>query len=283
MPSSYNSDDAGEIRRHFRAFLADPDDVLLLGGDDPNNTSDLSISITLDRPVLASTTSASTASSSSRADMDFLEKLWEFLLLGARSMQSAVLIAQELVVAVKGQKVTPSQIHRSNKTRLARIVRECSSARDSADEADGNAKDPAHELLTDYVKALEALVDLGWWRLRRDLDSWLMRLGLAAHEYEAIANYAQRIDVSNSDQVKSVLFLMDSCALAHSLGLSGSSLRSLANDIASGLPALQHKSGASSTSRSLALVPLGSFLPDGLPTSLQGKQMCRLSRYRYVR
>jgi hypothetical protein len=155
--SSHNSNDANEVRGHFQAFLAKPDDVLLLGGGDPNSTNDLSVSITIDRSATVIAT----------VDMDFLEKLWEFLLLSAHLMHSAMLIAQELVTAVIVQEVSLSHVHTNNDLWLARFVRERWSAGNDVNGSNGS--DPSRELLLDHAYIIEALANLGRWRLRRDL------------------------------------------------------------------------------------------------------------------
>ncbi|KAF1333535.1 hypothetical protein FI667_g2522, partial [Globisporangium splendens] len=259
-PSLANGDsdksDRDYLVRKFRRFLADPD-VALDDTIDTNTTMELNLPMNFDRDG---------ERMQNRTDLDFLEKMWEFLLAHADSRDTVVTLVQEFIVAFATARVIP-HVHPENATQLAaflvRRIEECRSAEKSS---------ALHQLqieLSQPNKALQSVLELGVWKLERDIASWFTQIGFTATESQLIINQLQqrqtRSGGTSLDAHIAVQYLVYVCALAVPLGISGPLLRRLVNDC---LGCLTHQTNSAGDGVPCLVAPLNSFIPERLRSNL---------------
>jgi hypothetical protein len=251
--------DRDYLIRKFRRFLADPD-VALDDTNDANTTIELNLSLHFERDG---------EQMQSRTDLDFLEKMWGFLLAHAVSRDSIVSLVQEFIVAFATARVIP-HVHPENTTKLASFlthrIEECRSAEKSS---------TLHQLqieLSQPQKALQSVLELGMWKLQRDIASWLTQIGFTATESQFIIHQLQQRQTRSSgtslDAHIAVQYLIDVCTLAVPLEISGPLLRRLVNDC---LGYLTHRTNSIGDGVPWLVVPLNSFIPERLRSNLAGE------------
>lgn len=252
--------DHGHLLRKFRRFLSSPDapqdDTI-----DLNNTLELNIALDF--------ASAADDLPKSRSDLDFLEKMWDFVLCSARSADAAVTLVHECVATFATVRTIPF-VHPSNSTRLGEFLKTRAA---TANEDNVEMLHSMQTQLSNRQEALSALVELGEWKMRRDVAAWFVQIGFTAAESSRIIEQFEQQEADPSPSSRShthaaMQQLVDVCATAHSLGTSGSLLRKLANDCL-GYSTRLGRRAAENGAPSFVL-PLSSFIPERTRANLGG-------------
>lgn len=258
-------DDAqhAQLARKFGRFVSSPD----AAEEEPadlNNTLELTIALDFDR---------ATNCTSSRADLDFLEKTWDFAIANAGQAEEAVVVVRELVATFASARTAPF-VHVTNVTLLGKFF---------AVKADAMASEDSVERLrsmqlelSNREQALRALAELGEWKLHRDVAAWLVQIGFTASESARVIEQfqVQQEEVGAASQRHrghmraAIQQLVNVCALAHSLGASGLLLRKLANDFLGYLTRVDDT--RTEVDLPTFVVQLGSFIPERIRASLGG-------------
>lgn len=252
--------DHSYLLHKFRRFLGDPDASTQDDTIDLNNTMELNIALNFERDE---------DHINSRTDLDFLEKMWEFVCTNITSAEEAVTLVQEFVVTFAATRAIPL-VHPANSSRLGEFLKSRADARRATEIDNGHSLQV--ELSTPH-QALISLFELGEWKLQRDITSWFAQIGFTGAESALIIAQFQLQEADESESYKprhdAVRHLVDVCAQAVSLGISGSLLRKLANDCLGYCTREQHHSTAG-TSTPVFVLPLNSFIPDRIRANLGG-------------
>lgn len=261
ISSESEDSDQSDLLRRFRRFLSDPDasqeDTI-----DLNSTMELNIALNFERDE---------DQIKSRTDLDFLEKMWEFVRTNVTSAEAAVTLIQELVVTFAAARAIPL-VHTANPTRLGEFLKTRADARRAAES--GSDHSLQFELSTPQ-QALLSLCELGEWKLQRDVASWFAQIGFTGAETSLIIDQFQLQGTDERESHKprhtAIQNLVDMCALAVSLGISGSLLRKLANDGLGYFTRQQHHATQGNSTPAFVL-PLNSFIPDRIRANLGGER-----------
>ncbi|OQR85053.1 hypothetical protein ACHHYP_12410 [Achlya hypogyna] len=218
----------------LQQLLMDPDRVLL-------STID-----SIEDPTLAATVL--------RPDMDFLEKTWHLVAHTAPSTAAVVTVCRELQSCFGHGSVLPL-IHSDNTSDLAghlrQLVRQVQHERYDHSEI---APDAAPALAQDDAACLGYMLQVGVYKLQRDLAHWLGQQGVVLPDLVAFA--------STRAALAAALPTVYACAIGKLLGFNASVVRQVAQQ------ALDHAQSGSAHAPTFSTV-FDSFLPDRLRLSLQ--------------
>lgn len=227
---------------------------------DTNHTLELNIALNAIRD-------SEDLASSVRTDVDVLERLWGFALVNVADAEMAVATVRALLATTVAPRAIPL-VHPDNPTRLGAILKQRADA--SVNRAGDTTAALEHELSRPR-EALLALVELGAWTLERDVVAWFAQIGFTAVECAQIVEQLA-LSTLRSDSTERRLHaramtqeLVDVCALASSLGISGSLVRMLASDCL-GSAATRERS----TDAPAFVASLSEFVPDRIRSNLGG-------------
>jgi hypothetical protein len=261
-----DSTSATDILQSFKQFLRtiDQDDFFPRedngGGDDTaNNTIESTVSLALDGEQTAT----------SRADMDPVEKTWEFMARNADSTELTQQLLQEFLVFLSNTRVFPAP-HPDNNTELATLVRL------RHEEIQGRAvassfTTAAQEMFKQPADAFAVLIQTGEWKVKRDVAFALAQAGFSSQECSELVGAMPRFNVqtrqASQAHWRAMNHVLQLCTAGASVLLPVAFMRKAVHECI----AYHSRSGNGGLSVDpLVLVDLQSFIPDRLRSSIGG-------------
>lgn len=245
--------DSSAPLKQFRKFF---DDQHAGFRDSDDSTIDMSMTLTIDRDG---------HQAKPPSDVDFCEQLWDFCVVYAQSADVSISIVREFLVSFLKTRTFPF-VDPTNPTKLATFLKERMDIFRNSSAADlAHGLDHVQQDLVQPHNALAALIELGQWKVHRDVALWFSRVGFTITESTLLADELRRLDTI-TQCINPWQQIVDICALGYSIGLSSSQLRVLVSNC---MPHVKHQN-SDTTSVPGFVLSLNFYLPERLRSYIAG-------------
>ncbi|TMW55962.1 hypothetical protein Poli38472_008610 [Pythium oligandrum] len=238
-----------------------------LTGNEPatNNTIESSISVTLDGEHERQ------RNGESRADLDFVERVWDFVVQHVSSTELVLQSMHEFAQFLSVARVFPG-VHPGNDSILAKLVR-CRQQELHDDHMVSSTgpspsfTDAAEKLLANPLDIVTAVIEVGEWKMKRDVEFWLGQTGFSAQESGDFVRGLPRFHVEQAPATshwKAMEHVLELCRLGRSISLPVASMRQLVHDCVACYGGTETDLAATPA----LMVELQSFIPERLRANI---------------